>query len=162
LNTVMDFRDNWLAHFKAIVHAAIESERGDERAGYREVARRLEMNEETVYQFYKSKSGKKYPGAPTIIQLERVYGKGLPPGWASQPVGNKLTSPSTQPTLRESLAAFHTAVQRVSASRRQELFDLLRLYLREPTRYSHLIADIETALSGEQGSSHSEPASGSR
>jgi hypothetical protein len=86
LEWAMDFRENWLAHFVAIVNAEIQAAGGNNRDGYRAVAAKIEKDPETVYQHFNRKSGKVYPTVEMMVAIEKKYGNGRPAGWASLPV----------------------------------------------------------------------------
>lgn len=86
LESGMDFRDNWLAQFRAVVDQEIRDAGGDVVAGRTAVADKVEMREQTIYQYYFQKSGKTFPSAELMVMIEKKYGDGRPSGWSAQPL----------------------------------------------------------------------------
>lgn len=80
----MDFRDNWLAHFRALMDQEVADANGDKKAGRDAMALKLEMGEQTLYQYYEQKSGKEYPSIKPMVMVEKKYGEGRMPGWSAQ------------------------------------------------------------------------------
>lgn len=95
----MDFRENWLAHFRAAVEQEIKAAHGDDAAGYRAVAAKLEKTYATVYQHYKQKSGKVYPTVEMMVMLEKKYGAGRSVGWSSQNASDAMNNNASHTSL---------------------------------------------------------------
>ena len=141
----MDFRDNWLVHFRAAVDQEIKAAKGDVVAGRKAVAQKLEKGEQTIYQHYTQKSGKVYPTVEMMVLLEKKYGKGRPVGWASRPLdGSNPELPQVE--LRVGLLALDAAITRADPGVQPELAKLFDLYLSAPDRYAKLLEDIEDIL----------------
>lgn len=79
----MDFRDNWLKHFRAVIDKETAAAGGNVVAGREAVARKIEKKYDTVYQHHEQKSGKVYPTVEMMVMLEKHYGQGRPMGWTS-------------------------------------------------------------------------------
>lgn len=79
----MDFRENWLRHFRAVVDMEIARAGGNAVAGRSAVAANLEKGEQTIYQHYFQKSGKVYPTVEMMVLLEKKYADGRGPGWSA-------------------------------------------------------------------------------
>lgn len=88
----MDFRINWLAHYRAVVEAE-QKRHGSLPKAYTAVSQAIEMKYETVYQHYKQKSGKVYPTVEMMVMIEKKYGNGRPPGWTTQPIDGSEAAP---------------------------------------------------------------------
>lgn len=101
-SAMADFRDNWLAHLRAVVDQSIKDHGGAVKAGRSAVAQKLELGEQTLYQILEGKSGKKYPTAETMAIFEKKFGPDLPPGWTSQPMGKAQVAAPKAAEMTES------------------------------------------------------------
>ena len=90
LESAMDFREHWLAHFTAVVDAEIAAAGGRDADGYKAVGLKLEKSKDTIYQHYKCKSGKVFPTVEMMVMLEKKYGEGRAVGWSSLPPSRPL------------------------------------------------------------------------
>ena len=90
----MDFRNNWLTHFRRIVDQEIKDAGGDVVGGRTAVALKLEKNEQTIYQHYTQKSGKVFPTVEMMAMLEKKYGAGRLAGWSALPIESAASEAS--------------------------------------------------------------------
>ena len=106
LESGMDFRDHWLAHFKEAVDTETAAAGGRVADGYKAVGLKIEKTKDTVYQHYKQKSGKVFPTVEMMVLLEKKYGNGRPVGWSSLPVGSCAAAEkvAVEPVLPTSFA----------------------------------------------------------
>lgn len=161
LESGMDFRDNWLTNFRAVVDQEIREANGDPVAGRTVVAQKLEKAEQTIYQHYGQKSGKQYPTVEMMVLLEKKYGAGRPHGWSAAPTttGNspppgaapinqiKLSHPvlekleratSTELLIAENLLRALFGLGSVTESQRQLLLKMLREAVPDEVAAKHL------------------------
>lgn len=75
LENRMNPEEQWLQRFKNVVQSEIDLAGGHKRSAYRAVAKRLEMNEEYVYQIFnaKPKGRPKTPGKEVMAMLDKHY-----------------------------------------------------------------------------------------
>lgn len=144
----MDFRDNWFDHFRRVVDQEIANAGGSAVAGRKVVGANLEKGEQTIYQHYTQKSGKKWPTVEMMVMLEKKYGEGRAPGWSALPIVTVLEAKKS-PDVQGSLKVLHEKVQNLAPESRAEVKTLFDLYLGSPVKYEKLMIDIQGHLLGE-------------
>lgn len=147
----MDFRDNWLTHFKAVVDKEISDAGGSPVAGRTAVGQKLEKAEQTIYQHYAQKSGKVYPTIEMMVLLEKKYGDGLPPGWAALPPSGVASLLPSAPTLAQALEVVAASLNELPDERRELAAQHLQTLARAPDS-KRALESLAQALVGSNAS----------
>lgn len=147
----MDFRENWLRHFRAAVDQEIAAAGGNVVAGRSIVAAKLEKGEQTIYQHYYQKSGKVYPTVEMMVLLEKKYANGRPPGWASMDA-EPAARPAEKVEIPAALEAISGALMKADPATREVVSGMLANMAKNPEIHakvsSGMLAMLESDAAG--------------
>lgn len=149
----MAAEENRIAHFRAIVEAEAKaaggSERHRNRAAYRAIAAKTQLDEEYIYQLHKGL--KKNLGPAAVQKLSEAYANGRPPGWMDLPVGQSQATSEQQefrerpPTLEEAIEALGEAILGMDDVGRDMAGPLLASLMKHPEK-AQSVAETMAAL----------------
>lgn len=131
LESGMDFRENWFAHFKREVDLEVAAH-GDVVAGQTALANNIEKKRETVYQHYGQKSGKVYPTVEMMVMLEKKYARGRPVGWSSQPLAEPSQRAPVEVDVASTLAHLVDVLRAIPNEKRELVAQQLLTLARAP------------------------------
>lgn len=141
----MDFRENWLRNFRAIVDMETARAGGNKVAGRTMVAQNLEKGEQTIYQHYEQKSGKVYPTVEMMVLLEKKYGDGRPGGWAALPESFPALA-AQKITIEGALQAIADLLQQAEPAARDVVAGMLANLARAPGMHFRIATGMDALL----------------
>jgi hypothetical protein len=128
----MDFRHNWLAHFKHEVDEEVKAAHGNKVAGQTALAQKIEKSRDTVYQHYTQKSKKDFPTVEMMVALEKKYARGRPVGWSSQPLLEDAPQAAGGIDIEQALEALVARLSALPSMQREVVAQRLPTLVRAP------------------------------
>lgn len=147
----MDFRENWLRNFRAVVDMEIARAGGNPVAGRSAVAANLEKGEQTIYQHYTQKSGKVYPTVEMMVLLEKKYAEGRPSGWASMDPVSEAPRPAPKVDLPAALEALSGVLAKADPATREVVSGMLANLAKNPEIHAKVSSGMQAMLGDASG-----------